>query len=182
MTGGTGPDDEVADLLDTAAVTAAVEARRAAREVTERARELATWDGTVRDLAERTATVTVATIGPGTHRGALVGAAADHLVLRLADGGLTVVVADAVVSLRLAPEQPVAHVPADGDRPPATASTLLEVLDRWREDGARCHVTTSDGGTERGRLRTVGEDVVSLVGSAGTVHLPAAAIVAVTIR
>jgi hypothetical protein len=182
----TGPDaagavPELSALLDDAAVDAAVRARRVAREGRDRARELATWVGALRDLAERTATVQVHTAADVACTGDLVSVAADHVVLRLHGGGFTVVARAAITGLRVvAPDTPAGA--AAGARPAPSDQALLTVLDRWREDGAPVHLVTRGGDGERGRFVTVGEDVISLATSAGTLHVPADAIVSVTVR
>jgi hypothetical protein len=178
---GEPADDDLSDLLDEAALDAAARARRAAREGRDRARELATWVGTLRDLVERAAVVQVRTVTATTPTGTLVGVAADHLVLRLRGGGLAVVARAATTGVQVV-DGPARAAPAAGDRRAPTDRALLEVLDRWREDGAEVHLTARGGATERGRIETVGEDVLSLTSSAGTVHLPADAIVSVTVR
>jgi hypothetical protein len=168
---------ELAALLDDAAVADAVRVRRAAREGRDRARETATWTGTLRDLAERGAGVRVRTAEVAVV-GVLDGLAEDHLVLRGPDGAIVVVARAATTGVHHL-EDPVA---AAGDRRPPSGTTLSEVLDRWREDGAPLHLVTRGGDTERGRLLSVGDDVVSLTTTAGVLHVPIDAIVTVTLR
>lgn len=176
------PDRGFDDLLEVAVVDEAIRQRRARRAARDRDRELATWDGTLRDLAERTTTVTLATRAGTSHRGVVVTVATDHLVLRGHDAALTAIRGATIVSARPDPASPVAATSADGRRPPPSEARFLEVLDRWREDGAPCLAVLASGDTERGELTTVGEDVVSLRTSAGTVHVPASALVIVTVR
>jgi hypothetical protein len=168
---------ELAALLDDAAVADAVRVRRAARAGRDRARETATWIGTLRDLAERRAGVRVRTADVAVV-GVLEGLAEDHLVLRTPDGAIVVVARAATTAVHHL-DDPVA---AAGDRRPPSGTTLSEVLDRWREDGAPLHLVTRGGDTERGRLLSVGDDVVSLTTSAGVLHVPVDAIVTVTLR
>jgi hypothetical protein len=175
------PADEVTGLLDDEALDGAVRARRAVREGRDRARELSTWVGALRDLAERRATVQVRTVAGTDVTGALLAVATDHLVLRVAGGGLTVVARVAISGVR-EPGGPGASVPAAGDRPAPSDRALLEVLDRWREDAAPVHLVTWGGDGDRGRLVAVGEDVVSLSAAAGTLHVPVEAIVTVTVH
>jgi hypothetical protein len=178
--GAGGPGAGIAGLLDAAALAEAVRRRRAERQTRDRSRELATWVGTLRDLAEAAAVVTVTTTAGSAHRGVLVGVAADHLVVQPGNG-VSVVARAAVVTVRPAVVDGSVR-PAAGDRDPASAARLLDVLDRWREDAAPCHVTLRDGDVVQGHLGTVGEDVVSVVTGDGAVHLPVDAIVAVTVR
>ena len=177
---GTGVGHELSALLDEAAVDAAVRARRLAREGRDRARELATWVGTLRDLAERAAVVQIATVADVVVVGRLVGVATDHLVVRVAGGGLSVVARAATTAVR--ESEPGPATAGAGDRPAPTDQALLEVLDRWREDAAPVALVTRSGSTERGRLVTVGEDVLSVATATGTVHVPADAVVSVTVR
>lgn len=172
------PDRDLSALLDEAAVDEAIRSRRAAREGRDRARELATWVGTLRDLAERGAAVQVSTVADTAPMGRLVGLAADHLVLQVPGGGFTVVARAHTTAVR----ETAGGAPAAGDRTAPTDQALLEVLDRWREDGAPAHLVTRGGATERGRLVTVGEDVLSLATSAGPLHVPVDAVVSVTVR
>jgi hypothetical protein len=174
------PTDEVTGLLDEQALDDALRARRATREGRDRARELSTWVGALRDLAERSATVQVFTVAGTEVTGALLAVAVDHLVLRVAGGGLAVVARAAISGVRGAGSGP--SVPAAGDRPAPSDRVLLEVLDRWREDAAPVHLVTRGGDGERGHLVTVGEDVVSLTAAAGTLHVPVEAIVTVTVH
>lgn len=179
--GGEDPEVQLAAVLDEAAVDDAIRARRAAREGRDRARELATWVGALRDLVERGADVQVATDADVVVTGRLVVVAVDHIVLRPSAGGLTLVARRATTGVR----EVTAGGPggaAAGDRVAPADQALLEVLDRWREDAAPVHLVTRGGASERGQLTTVGEDVVSLATSAGTLHVPADAIVSVTVR
>lgn len=177
----TTPEEaELSALLDEQALADAVHARRAAREGRERARELSTWVGTLRDLAERRATVQVRTETVVTIAGVLLAVAADHLVLGVAGGGLTVVARPAVTGVRV--QDPEGRVAASGDRSAPSDRAMLEVLDRWREDAAPVHLVTRGGDTERGRLVSVGEDVVTVATNAGPSHVPSEAIVAVTVH
>lgn len=176
-----GAEHDLPALLDEAAVDAAIRTRRAAREGRDRARELATWVGALRDLSERSATVQVRTTSDVAPTGDLVSVAADHVVLRLHGGGFTVIARPAITGLRVVAPGTDARAAA-GDRAAPSDQALLTVLDRWREDGAPVHLVTRGGDSERGRLVTVGEDVISLATSAGTLHVPADAVVSVTVR
>ncbi|WP_157041582.1 hypothetical protein [Nitriliruptor alkaliphilus] len=180
--GDGGDQAALSALLDDAAVDAAVRARRIARDGRERARQVATWVGALRDLAEREADVQVHTDADVAVVGRLIGVASDHLLLRLDGGALTVVARPATTGVRETDGAAAATPPAAGDRPAPTDQTLLEVLDRWHEDAATVHLVTRGGATERGRIVAVGEDVISLTTGAGTLHVPADAIVSVSVR
>ena len=174
--------DPVDDLLEAAAVDDAIRRRRAERDVRDRSRELATWSGTLRDLAERAVPVTVTTSAASTHRGVVLVVAADHVVIRAGDGALAAVATAVVVAVRADPSSVPGRGVADGRRSPASEARLVEVLDRWREDVAECVVLLTSGDRELGRLGAVGTDVVTVRTSAGTVHVPLAAVAAVTVR
>lgn len=162
MSGWTPPRrDPYVDLADEAAHQAAVRARASERELRDRAAELAGWDGTLRDLAERRASVTVQCRSGRVHRGVLVAVADDHVAMRLPGGQLVALADRAVTSVR--PEPGSAAAPAMGDRERAQDRTLLEVLDR--AVGERRRVALSlDGAREvvGGTLLAVGEDVITL--------------------
>ena len=162
MSGWTPPRrDPYVDLADESAHEAAVRARTTERELRERAAELAGWDGTLRDLAERRAPVTVQCRSGRTHRGVLVAIADDHVALRLPGGQLVALAGWGLTSVRPEPGNDAA--PAMGDREPAQDRTLVEVLDR--AVGQRRRVALSlDGSSEvlQGTLVAVGEDVITL--------------------
>lgn len=181
MAGRPGADPDLAALLDDEALAAARRERRAAREGRDRARELATWVGALRDLVEREAAVQVTTDTGVAVAGHLIGLAADHLVLRPPGGGWTVVARAATTAVRETDPAAVSAAAA-GDRTAPSDQALLHVLDRWREEAAVVTVVLRGGTTERGRLVVVGEDVISLATTGGVLHVAADAVVAVTVR
>lgn len=153
--------DPFVDLADESVHEAAVRARAGERELRERAAELAGFDGTLRDLAERRAPVTVQCRSGRAHRGVLVAVADDHVALRLVGGQLVALAGWAVTSVR--PEPGSAAAPAMGDRERAQDRTLVEVLDRAVAERRRVALSL-DGSSEvvQGTLVAVGEDVVTL--------------------
>jgi hypothetical protein len=170
--------DPYLDLADDAAHAAAVRARSEQRRREERAAEVATWVGTLRDLAERRAAVVVRGRAGRVHRGALVAVGLDHVALRLAAGSLVLLALDAVRAVRPEPGQPAP--PAMGDRDAAQDRTLPEVLHRLVEERRTVVVVLRDVPDPlRGEVVGFGEDVVTLTlrdASPATVYLPLAAV------
>lgn len=178
----TEASDGVDDLVERAVVDDAIRLRRERRAVRDRARELATWDGTVRDLAERAVVVTLGTAAGTQHQGTLAVVAGDHVVLAGTDGSATAVRRRDLVSLRADPASAVASHVADGRRRAPAEGRFVDLVDRWRELAVPCLVVLRSGDTERGTVSTVGEDLVTLRTSAAAAHIPLDAVTAVTIR
>jgi hypothetical protein len=153
--------DPYLELTDEAAHDHAVAARREARSRRQVAAASATWVGTLRDLAEQPDVALVLTAAGHLHRGALTAVADDHVVLRLATGGLVLLRLDRIRAVRPEPGRPAP--PAMGDRTGTHDRTLADALDRLAADGARCALLV-DGVREplQGQLVTVGEDVLTL--------------------
>lgn len=157
-----GPsDDAFLTLEDDARHAAEVAARSERHQRLQRASEVATWAGTLEDLAERRLPVILQVAGGRAHRGRLVAAESDLVALRSDAGQLVVVRADAVRLLRPSPGEPVAV--ATGDRQRVVGRRLVEVIQELTEERARVTLGL-DGGAEpvSGRLRALGEDVVTL--------------------
>lgn len=153
--------DPYVELADDAAHEAAVRARAEERALRETAAELATWVGTLRDLAEARRTVTVHLAAGRTHRGRIVAVGVDHIGLETERGALALLRLTAIRLVRTEPERPAP--PATGDRARAQDRTLLEALDRLVDRGARVALVL-DGDREPlvGRLLALGEDVLTL--------------------
>jgi hypothetical protein len=166
--------DPFVDLADEAAHEAAVRARAEQRDREERAAELATWIGTLRDLAERRLAVSVRARSGRVHRGALVGLGVDHLVLRLQAGSVALIALAATRTVR--PEPGLPAPPAMGDRDTAQDRTLAEALARSVEERrAVVLVLREVEDPLQGEVVGLGEDVVTLrIGGVdrGTVYLP----------
>ncbi|MTV24537.1 hypothetical protein FTX61_03770 [Nitriliruptoraceae bacterium ZYF776] len=177
---GAAPDTPPTGWFDDAAVDAAIRARRSQHDAALRARESATWTGTLTDLAEARRSCQVRTEAGTAHTGTLDAVADDHLVLRGA-GAVTVLARAAVVAVRV--DASGRDLPATGDRPAPQDRTLDEVLGAWAEDRSPVHAVLRGGDAVLGTLTAVGVDVVSVTADGGgTVHLPLRAIVAVTVR
>lgn len=176
--------DPYVDLADEAAHEAAVRARAEERDLRARAAELATWAGTLRDLAERQVGVVLSGRSGRTHRGAMIAVAEDHVAMRLPGGQIVALRSDAVTGVR--PEAGLAAVAAMGDREPAQDRTLLELLDRAAEERRR--VTVAVEGAQdvlQGTLVGVGEDILSLrleSHDRGMVYLRASAVLEVVVE
>ncbi|MFA9446357.1 hypothetical protein [Egicoccus sp. AB-alg6-2] len=179
---GTSGDPYVG-LVDDAAHAAAVRARAERRERHDRAVELATWLGTLRDLAERAEPVALAIRGGRSLRGRLVGLGGDHVALALAGGGRVLVRLGAVRAARVEPGR---HTPtAAGDRPAPGTSTVDDAIDELAASGGTVVLYVRDlVDPLRGEVQGIGEDVVTvrLDGPERLVaYLPAASIDAVQI-
>lgn len=178
MSGRGRPDDPFLDLEDEARHAAEVAARSERSQRLQRASEVATWAGTLADLAERRLPVVVEVAGGRSVHGNLVAAEPELLGLRTATGQLVILRASAVRLLRPQPGLPVAV--ATGDRDRVRGRRFVEVLQELTEDRVRV-LLGLDGVPEpiAGTLRSLGEDVVSLELASvppGLVYLPLAAI------
>ncbi len=172
-----GPDPYLG-LLDLATHRDAVRSRSTARAHHAVAAQLATWTGSLHDLAESRRSATVRTISGGVRRGTLTAVGLDHLVLSSPDGALVLI---ALGEITLVRPDPSTYPPtvATGDRGRSQDRTLLEALEVLME--TRDVVIAVRGSAEplRGRVTGIGEDVVTLrlAGSDhAVVYLPAGAI------
>ncbi len=161
MTRPETPDEVFLSLEDEARQAAEVAARSERHQRLQRASEVATWTGTLEDLAERRLPVVLRVVGGRAFRGNLIAAEPDLVALRSGAGQLVVVRTAAVRLLRPQPGVPVAV--AMGDRQRVAGRRMVEVLQQLTEDRARV-LLGLDGLDEplAGRLRALGEDVVSL--------------------
>jgi hypothetical protein len=170
--------DPYVELADEASHEAAVRARVEERDRRARATEVATWIGTLRDLAERRAVVGVRARSGRVHRGALVGVGLDHVVLERPGGTLTLLALQAVRTVRPEPGAPAP--PAMGDRESPQDRTLAEALHRLVEGRAPVVLVVADVAEPlHGQVTGFGEDVVTvrLTGAdRGTVYLPLATV------
>lgn len=173
------PDrDRYLELGDHARLAEEIAARSERRSRLARASEVATWVGTLEDLAEQRATVVVRLTNGRTRRGALVALGSDHVVVRLDDARTAVLSRTALRTVRPEPGAPAA--PATGDRARSAGRTLSAVLERCREEVTPI-VIGLDGVDEllAGHVLALGEDVVTFRVTAldhGVVYLPLAAV------
>lgn len=169
------PDrDRYLELGDRARLAEEIAARSERRSRLLRASEVATWAGTLEDLAERRAPVIVRLAGSRTHRGALVALGRDHIAVRTPSGQVALLSTAAVRSVR--PEPGAAAPLATGDRERSEGRTLAEVLERCAEERRRL-VLGLDGVDDllAGEVVALGEDVVTFRVDArdhGVLYLP----------
>ncbi len=160
MTSSRPVPDPFLDLTDEAALESERQARAERRARQDLAHELATWAGTMRDLAERPTAVVVRTAGGATRAGTLVGAGVDHLVLRAGDA-LVLLREDVVASVLPQPGLPAPA--AAGDRDPSRGRLLGEVLRRVAEDHRKLSLGFGhDAALLVGEVVGFGDDVVTL--------------------
>lgn len=179
-------DPTEAFVRDLRHLVADASARQAARErVHERslravAEAEATFVGIVVDLAEREVTVVVRTSAGRSHRGRVVGAGRDFLVLEDGERPPVVVATAAIASLRSQPDGPAtAARDVAGARPAPLETGLAGLLARWAAERPRVQVTPTGDEPITGELRAAGLDVVTLRldgPSRPVVHVPMAAI------
>lgn len=178
MTVSREPDPYLA-LADEAALRAAVASRLEERDRRDRAAELATWIGTLRDLAERGVRVSIACTSGRTHRGVLVAVALDHVGVELDSGSVVLLALDTLRAVRPEPGQPAPAAMGDRDERPADR-TLAEVLtDLAERDGEVAIVLRDVTEPLQGEVLGLGEDVLTLRTSGSgrdTVYVPLAAV------
>lgn len=152
--------------------------RSESRDRLERAAEMATWIGTLNDLWERGAPVTVITGSGRTLRGRLDAVGLDHLALLTGDASVVYLALSAVRMLRPGPQENAG--PAMGDRSRRASQTLTEVLERISEARTPVVVALTDLPDRlRGHVVGLGEDVLSLRLSATSRNVVYVPIVAV---
>lgn len=176
--------DPFLELGDAARQEAAAAARAERRARLERASEIATWRGTLRDLAERQLPVSLRVRGTRTRRGRLVALGADHLGVRTPAGQLVLVRLDAVRTVR--PEPGLAAPVATGDRDRIDGRRIVEVLATQFEERRRVALGC-DGWEEPlvGELAALGEDVLTMQldgAQRDVIYLPLAAVVEVVLN
>ncbi len=181
MSGAKEGRDPYVALGDDARQAAEVAARSERRSRLERASEVATWRGTLRDLAERRRRVSLRLADGGIRRGSLAAVGADHLAVRTGADQLVLVLLGNVRMIRPEPGSPAPV--ATGDRDRVEGRRLVEVLAELVEERARI-VLRCDGMDEplAGDLLGLGEDVLTLRVDGveqGTAYLPLHAVVEV---
>jgi hypothetical protein len=170
--------DPFVELSDEAVQQRAVRARTEARSRRDVAAAVATWTGTLRDLAESGRAVTVLAGSGRTHRGTIAAVGVDHVAIALEPDGTALLRLDALRAVR--PEAGADTPPAMGDRPWAQDQHLWSWLERLSERDVRVGLVL-DGTAEPvyGRLQAVGEDVLTLRldgRDRGLVYVPDAAV------
>lgn len=176
-TGPLGADPYLA-LADDAAVSVAIASRSEQQARLQRATEVATWTGTLRDLAERASPLVVRTAGDRVHHGRLVAVGIDHVAVAVPDAMVVLIATDTLRSIRLAPghRAPV----ATGDRERSQDRTLIEALDFLIEERRDVVIRLRQSADLlTGQIVGLGDDVVTMRfahGEHGTVYLPTHAI------
>lgn len=148
--------DELLRLLDETRADDRADGRGRERLLRQGAEEGATLVGTLLDLAEAGAAVTIRTTVGRVQHGVLRLVGLDFCVL----GGDVWLALAAITSVR--PDPARRHPPAAGDRGPAADLRLVEALARVAPERPRVHVVTDGGDAEAGELRAVGADVLTL--------------------
>lgn len=160
MTHEPGIDPHVT-LHDDASVQEAVRQRQQRRDIARFESDIATFTGTLRDLAERRVGVTLQTDDDHGVRGILLAVAVDHIVVAMPSGQHAMLPLDAVHYVRTDPDV-IAGV-ARSDRSAAQDLLLTERLARWQRDQPFLAVYVKGRSDPlRGHLVAVGEDVVTL--------------------
>jgi len=133
--------------------------RSRARWLRDVADQEATLAGTLLDLGERRAVVTVRTAGGRVHRGAVEAVGVDFIGLRLDRGATLLLAVRSLASIRTTAAEPA----TSGERAVRTDLRLGDLLRELAADREDVLVVTVDGGEAVvGQLRAVGEDVVTL--------------------
>lgn len=179
--GGASPDPYLR-LLDASRHDDAVHRRTATRDLRLHEAELATFGGVVHDLAEARARVTLRLATGRELGGRLTAIGVDHLALLGADDAILLVRTSAVAALLMPPGDPGGSLrdagSLSGDRAAPQHRLLLDVLTglhQCSDDVAVGLLGSPD--PMRGRLRAIGEDVVSLqVAGRGRILIAAAAL------
>ncbi len=155
------PHDPLVDLTDEVRVTAAIEERQHRHALRAQAEDTGTLVGTLHDLAEAAAGVSLRTTSDRRYQGRLVAVAADHVVLVTRRQQSVYVMLDRIAVAR--PEPVLASVRATGDREPAQDLLLLERCADWVDDRPWLVVAVvGPSDLLGGHLHAVGEDVVTL--------------------
>jgi hypothetical protein len=148
-------------LTDEAIQQQAIRARAEARSRREVAAAVATWIGTLRDLAEAGRVVTVLTGSGRAHRGTLVAVGLDHVAIAMDADGTALLRLDTLRAVR--PEAVTDVPPAMGDRLWSQQRRLHTWLEWLLEREQRIGLVLDGGGEALyGQLVAVGEDVVTL--------------------
>lgn len=150
--------DDLLRLLDEARAEERGASRERERWLRQAAEEGARLAGTLLDLAEQGATVTVRTTTGGSHHGTVRLVATDFCVLGAASGDVWLHLAG-VTTVR--PHADERHAAATGDRP-VLDLRLVEALARVAPDRPRLGIVAAGGERLAGELRAVGADVLTI--------------------
>lgn len=171
-------DARLAELADEARRTEAVQARRQHDDRKLAAALSGTFAGTLTEIAETGAPVTVQMRTGGIVRGQIVSLGPNVVVLRVNESSLTVLSRLAIEGLR--------EVGAGHDRMIDVidgGANLAEILDNYAQGGRRVAFTLSTGNIMMGRIDRVGIDqvVIRLDGDGESMTIPLTAVDQVTV-
>lgn len=163
-------DDHLHAFLGDARADSAIGTRRRRRWLSRQLDEERTFADVCADLAAARAPVDVMVANGRRHRGRLVVAHAEVVVVDRADG-MAYIAATAVTGVRVRTVD--VRTPEDAERsttrpPPIPAGVLDDVLHELAAGRARIEAATVDGGVHRGRIEGVGRDLLRL---SGGIHL-----------
>ena len=171
-------DARLAELADEARRTEAIQARRQHDDRKLAAALSGTFAGTLTEIAETGAPVTVQMRTGGIVRGQIVSLGPNVVVLRVNESSLTVLSRLAIEGLR--------EVGAGHDRMIDVidgGANLAEILDNYAQGGRRVAFTLSTGNIMLGRIDRVGIDqvVIRLDGDGESMTIPLTAVDQVTV-
>lgn len=171
-------DARLAELADEARRTEAIQARRQHDDRKLAAALSGTFAGTLTEIAETGAPVTVQMRTGGIVRGQIVSLGPNVVVLRVNESSLTVLSRLAIEGLR--------EVGAGHDRMIDVidgGANLAEILDNYAQGGRRVAFTLSTGNIMMGRIDRVGIDqvVIRLDGDGESMTIPLTAVDQVTV-
>ena len=171
-------DARLAELADEARRTEAIQARRQHDDRKLAAALSGTFAGTLTEIAETGAPVTVQVRTGGIVRGQIVSLGPNVVVLRVNESSLTVLSRLAIEGLR--------EVGAGHDRMIDVidgGANLAEILDNYAQGGRRVAFTLSTGNIMMGRIDRVGIDqvVIRLDGDGESMTIPLTAVDQVTV-
>jgi hypothetical protein len=153
--------DPTVRLRDDGSVEDAVAARRARHHFAQVESELATFVGTLRELAERGVEVTIRGDDDRGFQGVVLAVATDHVVMATPPGQRVHMLLDAIHTVRVEPGSR-AGIPRSS-REAAQDLLLLERLDRWLDDPPDVAIFVAGRiDPVRGRLTAVGDDVLTI--------------------
>jgi hypothetical protein len=152
------------ELLDDARADDLASARSKERWLRRQATESATVAGTLLDLAERGAPVSIGVVGGRRHDGTVLAIGTDVVLLAERNDRVAIPVAS-IATFRPVPG--AGGRAATGDRPPAVDVGFVELLARVVDDQPDVAISLVTGEVVSGRLLAVGADVVSVRVAAG---------------
>ncbi|HEX7168898.1 MAG TPA: hypothetical protein VF230_18110 [Acidimicrobiales bacterium] len=177
--------DRLDALLADAAAAEAARDRARTRSLREAAEQEATFEGTLVDLAEAGADVSVRTVVGRVHRGRVTAVGRDFFVVQDGRRAPALVAFAGTASVRTAPGGTGREGAVTGRRRGAVAASFATVLAGLAAERPSVRIGVVGGeATIAGELRSVGTDVVAVRGDAGdrpTLVVPVVAVVDVVL-